>query len=254
MNILPAPPVSEDFQGINPLPTDPTYGWFFETFHWNRLSLIADPLGANNTVLSCTVQPGDVVNGGERCEFSYQPADPVSYERHFDWEFMIPANYNDPQPGEWQHMGQFHDQPEDGDWSNYPSNSPPISCDYEYSVVSTLPQAITAFWDLNFPGWTSMVVNDRISTMSVSVGVTAPKEIIMAVPFTKGTWQKIGLDIRWSHDAEGGWVKAYHDDVLLGQHNGQNMHNDYFHYFKLGIYRSPVAFSNTVYYKNVNII
>lgn len=258
MNILPAPPIAEDFQGPNPLPAEPVYGWIPVLAHWSRAAIVQDPLDPLNKVLSVTVQPGDTLNAngnpapGERCEFEYQPADPAGYERHFDLEVMIPSDYTDPQPGEWQHLLQFHDQPEDGDWNGFPHNSPPISLDYDYAVVSTLPQSIVDFWNLNFPGWAGLVVADRISTLSVTVGVATPKDTVMIVPFSKGSWQKIGLDIKWSHDGIGGFVKCYHNDVLLGEHLGRNMHNDFVHNVRFGIYRFAQAFPNTVLFKSFN--
>ncbi len=203
--------------------------------------------------MGATVNAGDVVNEGERAEIAYHALDSKGNERLYEWECYLPTDFTDPDPGEFLHVAQWHDWPEDGDWSDYPRNSPSISCDYEYVVVSTLDSSITNYFDTFFPTWNSLVIADRLPVWFATVGTEVPKETIAIIPFAKGTWQKIGFQIKWSFSGSGGHVKVFHNNTLIGISTEDNMYFDYPHFFKCGVYRAPQAFSQTVLFDNINI-
>lgn len=244
----------EDFESAYPLQFDPTYGPYLASANFTRMQIVADPLDPANKVFKCTVYPDDFKNKGERCEFFWHTIDPAASQRVYEWRFMIPAGYIDSTPDKWQHIAQWHDYPENGDWSTFPANSPPISFDYLNMPVVDLPPGIPEALTAQYPNWQSLAVAGNISLVSVTVGVTVPKPIIAVFPVVKEQWQDMMVDIKWSHDDEGGFVKVYHRGKLIGQHTGRNMLNDFPHFPNWGLYRhKDIQTVNSILFDDIKI-
>ena len=60
------------------------------------------------------------------------------------------------------------------------------------------------------------------------------------IPFSRGVWHRLVVEITWSRTAAGR-AAVYLDDAAVAAHvaNGPNMHNAYQHYLKVGSYRHP---------------
>ena len=73
------------------------------------------------------------------------------------------------------------------------------------------------------------------------------------IPFSRGVWHTMTVDITWSRGANGR-VAVYLNGKLVQQAVGGNMYNNFQHYLKLGTYRDPAIASDTwVYVRDVNI-
>lgn len=256
----PLPPranaISDNFNGVSPLqPNIQPYGWDTETADPGRITLVADPLDAGNTVLQVEVQAADFAAGGERCEVRYRCLDPRNSRREYSLDIMIPTGYLDGADTLFQHVMQWSAVPSNGNWDGFPPFSPTISLDYAYSDTATLATAITDLWDTDFPGWTSMKVGNFISYFFVTVGVTTPKVVPYAVPFSKNVWQNVKFDITWGYDSPG-QVDFYYGSPLVLRSSTvlRNMHKNYPHQFKFGLYRDPAfATTNNVLFDNIVI-
>ena len=79
--------------------------------------------------------------------------------------------------------------------------------------------------------------------------------LIEKTPIKRGKWHRIKLVIKWS-TGKNGTAKAFLDGraTPFASAKGRNMHNDYQHYFKLGMYRhEAIASDNAIHIDNVSI-
>jgi hypothetical protein len=70
-----------------------------------------------------------------------------------------------------------------------------------------------------------------------------------------GKWHSVALEIHWSRKADGK-ATFFFDDLTRPSAvlDGPNMHNDYQHYLKLGMYRHPdIKTDNWIYLDDLTI-
>ena len=172
------------------------------------------------------------LNGGIRAEISvdypHQPGETVRYA----WRFMVPQGFQSDAPkNRWWIIGQWHDQPnrDQGEtWDDFPSRSPP--------VLISIGE-----------------MDDRLAI----VMAYGPDQSQNRGPFfiEPGQWYNLAVEIRWSKNADGR-AALFLDDMNqpAAVIDGPNMHNDFQHYLKLGMYRHPeIATDNWIYLDDLTI-
>jgi hypothetical protein len=171
-------------------------------------------------------------NGGIRAEISvnypYQPGDTVRYA----WRFMVPKGFQSDAPlNRWWIIGQWHDQPNPrrGEtWAGYPSKSPPV-------LIS---------------------IGELEGRLAIAIAY-GPKQSQQRGPLfiEPGIWHRLIAEIHWSQKADGK-ATFYLDapDRPAAVLEGLNMHNDYQHYLKLGMYRHPeIKTDNWIYLDDLTV-
>jgi hypothetical protein len=96
-------------------------------------------------------------------------------------------------------------------------------------------------------------LNDRLA-ISMAYG---PDQSQKHGPFfiEPGKWHSLAIEMRWSRNADGR-AKMFLDDMTQPAVviDGPNMHNDFQHYLKLGMYRHPeIATDNWIYLDDLTI-
>ena len=171
-------------------------------------------------------------NNGIRAEISvnypFKQGDTVRYA----WRFMVPEGFKSDAPqNRWWLIGQWHDQPNkdrNETWEDFPSNSPTV---------------LLGIGELE----------NKLMT-GVAYGPTQSQKGAMVV-IVPGQWHHIALEIHWSQKADGK-ATFFFDDMIKPSSvlEGPNMHNDYQHYLKLGMYRHPdIATANSSYIDEITI-
>jgi hypothetical protein len=141
-------------------------------------------------------------------------------------EFVSDAPQN-----RWWLFGSWHDQPnrDRGEtWAKFPAHSPPIAIGY--------------------------VVLKGVDNLAFVYGSPNSSTIGM-LPFTREQWHKVAVRIVWSRGANG-LAEVRLDDSRQATFTarGPNMHNDFPHYLKVGMYRHPSIPGDTwIYLRDVNI-
>lgn len=172
------------------------------------------------------------LNRGVRAEISvdypYQPGEIVRYA----WRFMVPKGFKSDTPqNRWWIIGQWHDQPNRNrgeSWDGFPSNSPPV---------------LISIGELNG---------------GLGIGVAyGPDQSQKRGPMfiEPGRWHSLAVEIHWSQ-TEDGRALLFLDDMNqpAAEFDGPNMHNDFQHYFKFGMYRHPeIATDNWIYIDDLSI-
>lgn len=172
-----------------------------------------------------------IVNGGVRAEssvdFPFREGDTVRYS----WRFGITANFASDPANRWWLFGDLHDQPDPTlgqTWSDYQPHSPSIGLGYGRL--------------------------DGKDQLALLYGAPNPTTRGL-VPFSRGVWHRVALQITWSQGANGR-VALFLDDATkpVLQASGPNMYNAYQHYLKLGSYRDPAIQGDAwVYVRDVKI-
>lgn len=171
-------------------------------------------------------------NNGVRAEISvdvpYVEGDTVRYS----WRFGITDDFRSDAPdNRWWLFADWHDQPDlnlGQTWDGFAGRSPPVAL---------------GFGQIDGQDFLALVYGSPEPTTRA------------LLPFRRGVWNRIGLEITWSRGA-GGRVAVYMNDSTTPVQvmNGPNMHNAYQHYFKLGSYRNPNIKSDTwVYVRDLQI-
>lgn len=171
-------------------------------------------------------------NGGIRAEvsvnFPFHEGDTVRYA----WRFMVPKGFvSDAPKNRWWIIGQWHDQPNPtrGEtWDGFPSRSPPV---------------LLALGEL-----------EGKLGIAVAYGPDQSQKHgpILVEP---GRWHSLAVDIHWSTKADGKAV-FFLDDMAkpVATATGANMHNDFQHFLKLGMYRHPeIETDNWIYVDDLQI-
>ena len=231
----------------------PIEGWTgLQVLGIESVELVNSP-ACNQRSLKLTIQENQgLVNEGVRAEIVYDNRDLPESDKWYAWAFMVPDGYAHSDPGLWQIMGQFHDQPPPGvswdDWGGK-GHSPPIALHY----ISQLTQDMSAELHALIPNLSSYVENGIFSAAFVTVGLGPANETIGLVPIIQGAWNEIVFHIKWSMGS-GGLVEFYKDRKFIGQKSGPNMWNDQPHYLKLGLYRSPaITHQSSVYIDELRV-
>jgi hypothetical protein len=171
-------------------------------------------------------------NGGIRAEVSvnypFQQGDTVRYA----WRFMVPKGFvSDAPKNRWWIIGQWHDQPNPArgeNWDGFASKSPPVL----------------------------LALGESQGKLGIGIAY-GPDQSQKHGPLwiEPGKWHRLAVDIRWSQKADGQAV-FFLDDMTkpVATATGANMHNDFQHFLKLGMYRHPeIATDNWIYVDDLQI-
>lgn len=171
-----------------------------------------------NKYLGLHVYPGQQkLHGGIRAEVSvdypFQQGDTVKYA----WRFMVPKDFKSDAPrNRWWIIGQWHDQPDESrgeTWDGFVSRSPPV-------LIS---------------------IGELEGKLGLGIAYGPDQSQKHGPIFMEpGKWHAITAIIHWSLKADGK-ASFFLDDMTqpVAVTEGANMHNDYQHYLKLGMYRHP---------------
>ncbi len=186
-----------------------------------------------NKHLGLHVFPGQKkLHGGIRAEVSvdypFHQGDTVKYA----WRFMVPKDFvSDAPKNRWWIIGQWHDQPDESrgeTWDEFVSRSPPV-------LIS---------------------IGELEGKLGVGIAYGQDQSQKHGPIFIEpGKWHTITAIIRWSLK-EDGKATFYLDDMTqpVAVAEGPNMHNDYPHYLKLGMYRHPeIQTDNWIYIDDLSI-
>lgn len=179
--------------------------------------LVKFSLFSNNTRTHAGIRSEAAVN------YPFKLGDRISYE----FEFMLPNDFLADKGSRWWAIAQWHDQPnitEGESWKNFPRRSPPVS----------------------------LYIEERNGVLGVGVNyyITGEKSWN---PINRGSWNKARFDFFWRND-ENGELVFFLNGQDIRRFAGPNMHNNYKHYLKIGMYRHPeIATNNDVFFKNLKI-
>jgi len=172
------------------------------------------------------------VHKGVRAEVSVDYPFEIGETVRYSWRFMLPKDFvSDAPKNRWWVIGQWHDQPnkQKGEtWDGFPSHSPP--------VLIGLGEAEGGL------------------KIGLSYGTPQLRDLGL-LPVERGKWHSISVVISWSKGPDGK-AAIFLDDLTKPAitAEGANMHNDYQHYFKLGMYRHPeISTENWIYIDDVQI-
>lgn len=170
-----------------------------------------------NPYLSLKLFPGQAKrNNGIRSElsvdFPFKEGDVVNYK----WRMRLAKDFGADPKNLWWVIGQLHDQPnrDRGEsWDGFPSHSPTVLVSYG-----------------NLKG------KDHLGFTYGAPDLTD----IGSVPIAREEWIELRMRIRFSTKEDG------FAEIFVGQEKeprfkakGRNMHNDFQHYWKVGMYRHP---------------
>lgn len=171
-------------------------------------------------------------NNGIRAEVTVDAPTREGETVTYSWRFMIGKDFpSDAPENRWWLFSNWHDQPnrDRGEsWEGFPSHSPPIAIGY--GVLNGVDQLALTYG----------------SPDSSTVGL---------VPFTRGVWHKVTVRIVWSRGAKGRAELRLDDSPkAVVAARGPNMHNDFQHYLKVGMYRHPgIGGDNWIYLRDIAI-
>lgn len=165
------------------------------------------------------------INNGRRSElaidYPYEIGDEVVYQ----FEVFIPYAYKSDAKGRWSLITQWHDQPNPDlgeSWNNFPGRSPLVAV---YEKVIDGKQVFGVSYNSGF----------------------AP------IPLEIGKWNKLRFHFTWSNTSTGNLILSVngHEEITF---QGPNMHNEYQHYLKIGLYRHPdITYRNHIFFRNLSI-
>lgn len=163
----------------------------------------------------------DEIYNGIRSEltvdYPFSSGDLVTYE----YQIYIPKYFPADPQGRWFLLTQWHDQPDPAlgeTWENFPARSPLVAL---YSAP-----------DSKF----GLIYNGERTIL----------------PFHLGMWNTLKFQFEWSEGSQGKLV-LYVNGVEYN-FSGKNMHNNYQHYLKMGMYRHrDIESKNEVYFRNLRI-
>lgn len=220
-------PVASSFDSLSDL--DESL-WFFEVKDSSRVSFDSFNKVEGNSSMCLTVQQDDWVANGTRAELVLKDSDPLFQEAWYRWSFRVPSSYTDESAATWQIMGQWHDQPEDGNWENYPGHSPMVAVNYG--------------------------LHEGSPAIAIHYGI-GDRQYLGPYYINRNSWYTITFHVYWSLFGTG-FAEAYVSDgtaltkltspttgadILFGA----NMYNRAPAYLKLGQYRNPeIAATNSV--------
>ncbi|MDC0609987.1 polysaccharide lyase [Vibrio sp.] len=156
---------------------------------------------------------------GERSEIdfntSYEVGDTVEYD--FAFNLMDSSGYYQAWDGEWVIIAQWHDQPNPNNgetWATFAKNSPPLSYQLKY--------------------------DDGLKLVIKSVNQEHEFDV------SPGSEIECKNKIHWLYDSEGSVSGSCTIDGTEHDFSftDQIMLNDYFHYFKMGMYRDKAIDAN----------
>jgi hypothetical protein len=183
--------------------------------------------------LGLHVFPGQKkLNGGIRAEVSVdypcKQGDTVLYA----WRFMVPKGFvSDAPKNRWWIIGQWHDQPDRArgeSWDGFASKSPPVL----------------------------LALGELQGKLGIGIAYGPDQSQKHGPIFIEpGKWHSIAVEIHWSQKADGK-ATFFLDDMTkpVATATGPNMHNDFQHFLKLGMYRHPeIETDNWIYVDDLKI-
>lgn len=183
--------------------------------------------------LGLRVFPGQPkVNHGVRAEVTVDYPFELGETIRYSWRFMLPTNFvADAPKNRWWIIAQWHDQPNRNQGEtrdHFPARSPPVLIGLG-------------------------VVGGQLA-IGLSYGAPQLRDL---GPLTveRGQWHHLSVIIHWSRGPDGK-ATVFLDELTQPALTaaGSNMHNDYQHYLKLGMYRHPeISTDNWIYIDDVHI-
>ena len=175
--------------------------------------------------LGLHVFPGQKkLNGGIRAEVSVDYPCKQGGTVRYAWRFMVPKGFvSDAPKNRWWIIGQWHDQPDRArgeSWDGFASKSPPVL----------------------------LGLGEFQGKLGSGIGIAYGPVFI-----EPGKWHSIAVEIHWSQKADGK-ATFFFDDMSKPAATGPNMHNDFQHFLKLGMYRHPeIETDNWIYIDDLKI-
>lgn len=183
--------------------------------------------------LGLHVFPGQKkLHGGIRAEISIDPPSKQGDTVRYAWRFMVPKGFvSDAPQNRWWIIGQWHDQPDRSrgeSWEGFASKSPPVL----------------------------LGLGELQGRLGIGIAYGPDQSQKLGPLFIEpGQWHQIAVEIHWSQKADGK-ATFYLDDMTkpAATATGPNMHNDFQHFLKLGMYRHPdIATDNWIYLDDLKI-
>ncbi|MDD9174995.1 heparin lyase I family protein [Aliivibrio sp. S2TY2] len=165
------------------------------------------------------------INNGRRSELAIDYPFNVGDEVIYQFEVFIPPSYTPDSEGRWSVITQWHDQPNPNlgeSWQNFPGRSP-----------------LVALYDKYLDG-------------KLVFGISYNNDFV-PIPLKIGSWNKLNFHFNWSNTHNGSLSLRINDHSNF-YFQGPNMHNEYQHYLKIGLYRHPkITNKNHIYFRNLQI-
>lgn len=187
----------------------------------------------DDAYLGLHLYPGQKkLHGGIRAEVSVDYPYTAGETVRYAWRLMVPKGFiSDAPKNRWWIVGQWHDQPDVGrgeTWEGFASRSPP--------VLLGLGE-----------------MNGRIG-IGIAYGLNQDQKF-GPLYLESDKWHSVTVEIRWSRKGDG-TASFFLDDMSkpAAVAKGPNMHNDWQHYLKIGMYRHPeIQTDNWLYVDNLEI-
>ena len=183
--------------------------------------------------LGLHVLPGQKkLHGGIRAEISVDYPHKQGDTLRYEWRFMVPKGFvSDAPKNRWWIIGQWHDQPDSSrgeTWEIFTSKSPPVL----------------------------LGLGELQGKLGIGIAYGPDQSQKHGPLFIEaGRWHRLAVEIRWSQKADGK-ATFYLDDMStpVATAIGPNMHNDFQHFLKLGMYRHPdIDTDNWIYVDDLKI-
>jgi hypothetical protein len=179
--------------------------------------LIDSTKDPENRFARFTVNKGDLVNKGTRCELVIVEDNNIKHhDVYYSWRLRLEKGY--PSIKRWQLFAQWHDQPDrekDVTWATKPKTYPPVSLRCEN---------LNLYLQVNRPHINRWYMGPKVSIQP-------------------GRWVRIFFHIHWSMENDG-FIEAWINDQPLTPYNGTDhklyvptQYNSTGNYLKIGNYR-----------------
>lgn len=186
-----------------------------------------------DTHLGLHVFPGQKkLNGGIRAEVSVDYPHKQGETVRYAWKFLVPKGFiSDAPKNRWWIIGQWHDQPDTNrgeSWDGFASKSPPVL----------------------------LGLGELQGRLGIGINYGLDQSQKQGPIFIEpGQWHSIVVEIHWSQKSDGK-ATFFLDDLTMpvATVDGPNMHNDFQHFLKLGMYRHPeIKSDNWIYIDDLKI-
>lgn len=167
----------------------------------------------------------DVIYNGIRSEVAIDFPFTVGEEVIYNFEMFLSENFTSDPKGRWSILAQWHDQPDPSKgekWLNFPARSPLV---YIFDIIKDGEQRF---------------------------GIKYGNDLVY-IPIELGKWNFFSFHFKWSPESDG-LLKFKMNDIEY-VFRGANMHNNYQHYLKIGLYRHPsIVGSNYIYFRKLKLV
>lgn len=181
---------------------------------------------ANNSLKFEISRDQQKIHNGLRSELSIDYPFKEGDEVYYSFDIFIPHSFKSDPHGRWSSLSQWHDQPNPAlgeTWSTFPGRSPLV------------------------------LLFDKLVDGKQKFGLNYGDQSVV-LPLKSGKWNQLQFHFKWSTGLDGFLVLRVNNETEF-KLRGVNMHNEYQHYLKIGLYRHPMILgSNHVYYRNLEIL